>query len=261
MLRLLSSTMRCNRALTASIFSYSSALHPANCAPFYVCASVFWIPVLAVPAQKAATTSSLSFAGRIAKPLRGGGGAAPVPSGPTPISGGGAAYGSPLARLQNEEGYVVLTLGDGNHALTNPLTLRFFSVLRSSHCPERVSRLLFAAVEGASVLTISLLSRHRQARVVVLPIPMKIERLLDLAVDALRYTSHSLSTVHTFLSCFTCRRILHLFPHCQRIYNRTTSLALDLSNVKIVPSPRWHRQTRCFLGAIFFTLIDLWGQR
>ncbi|VDB83016.1 unnamed protein product [Peniophora sp. CBMAI 1063] len=55
-------------------------------------------------AQKAATTSSLSFAGRIAKPLRGGGGAAPVPSGPTPISGGGAASGSPLARLQNEEG-------------------------------------------------------------------------------------------------------------------------------------------------------------
>ncbi|KAI0322238.1 kinesin heavy chain [Amylostereum chailletii] len=54
-------------------------------------------------AQKAAT-SSLSFAGRIAKPLRGGGGAAPsAPAGPTPIAGGGGSA-NPLARLQNEEG-------------------------------------------------------------------------------------------------------------------------------------------------------------
>ncbi|KAA1471145.1 kinesin heavy chain [Dentipellis sp. KUC8613] len=54
-------------------------------------------------AQKAATTSSLSF-GRIAKPLRGGGGAAPsAASGPTPVSGGGMSA-NPLSRLQNEEG-------------------------------------------------------------------------------------------------------------------------------------------------------------
>ncbi|EIM90052.1 kinesin heavy chain [Stereum hirsutum FP-91666 SS1] len=51
-------------------------------------------------AQKAAATSSLSF-GRIAKPLRGGGGA-PTAGGPTPISGGQS--GNPLSRLQNEEG-------------------------------------------------------------------------------------------------------------------------------------------------------------
>ncbi|KAI0062276.1 kinesin heavy chain [Artomyces pyxidatus] len=54
-------------------------------------------------AQKAATTSTLSF-GRIAKPLRGGGGSGPTPvAGPTPIAGGGASA-NPLARLQNEEG-------------------------------------------------------------------------------------------------------------------------------------------------------------
>ncbi|KAI0035073.1 kinesin heavy chain [Vararia minispora EC-137] len=57
-------------------------------------------------ALKGANTSSLSFAGRIAKPLRGGGGAGPAPSAPTPVSGGGASA-NPLARLQNEEGCVL----------------------------------------------------------------------------------------------------------------------------------------------------------
>ncbi|KAF9264665.1 kinesin heavy chain [Marasmius fiardii PR-910] len=53
-------------------------------------------------AQKVAT-SPLSF-GRIAKPLRGGGGAASSSSVPTPISGGGnLPSASPLSRLQNEE--------------------------------------------------------------------------------------------------------------------------------------------------------------
>ncbi|KAL0581723.1 hypothetical protein V5O48_000305 [Marasmius crinis-equi] len=53
-------------------------------------------------AQKAAS-SPLSF-GRIAKPLRGGGGTASSSSGPTPISGGGnPPSASPLSRLQNEE--------------------------------------------------------------------------------------------------------------------------------------------------------------
>ena len=117
-----------------------ASLHPRICAPFF-CASVFGIVGLARTAQKAATTSSLSFAGRIAKPLRGGGGAAPVPSGPTPISGGGAASGSPLARLQNEEGYVPLTLRDGSPALTSSLTLCFFPVLRPCPCTEPVSSL------------------------------------------------------------------------------------------------------------------------
>ncbi|KAJ2931378.1 hypothetical protein H1R20_g5747, partial [Candolleomyces eurysporus] len=50
-------------------------------------------------ASKAATTSSLSF-GRIAKPLRGGGGSTPATN-PTPSTGGPSA--NPLARLQNEE--------------------------------------------------------------------------------------------------------------------------------------------------------------
>jgi len=61
-------------------------------------------------AQKTAASSPLNF-GRIAKPLRGGGGggagAAPA-STPTPITGG--TSGSPLARLQNDEGgYVVFS--------------------------------------------------------------------------------------------------------------------------------------------------------
>lgn len=60
-------------------------------------------------AQKAATSPALSF-GRIAKPLRGGGGAAAAGvSIGTPISGGGVSGSNPLTRLQNEEGgYVYL---------------------------------------------------------------------------------------------------------------------------------------------------------
>ncbi|KIM65288.1 hypothetical protein SCLCIDRAFT_537986 [Scleroderma citrinum Foug A] len=59
-------------------------------------------------AQKASTGPALSF-GRIAKPLRGGGGSAAVAgttSGSTPgaVSGGSMSSASPLARLQNEEG-------------------------------------------------------------------------------------------------------------------------------------------------------------
>lgn len=56
-----------------------------------------WLPYLA---QKAVASSPLNF-GRIAKPLRGGGGG-PTTTGNTPqtISGGGA---NPLARLQAED--------------------------------------------------------------------------------------------------------------------------------------------------------------
>lgn len=54
-------------------------------------------------AQKAATSSTLSF-GRIAKPLRGGGGSAAasaaIASASPPLAGTNA---NPLARLQNEE--------------------------------------------------------------------------------------------------------------------------------------------------------------
>ncbi|KAF9652870.1 kinesin heavy chain [Thelephora ganbajun] len=50
-------------------------------------------------AQKAAASSPLSF-GRIAKPLRGGGGPTTTSNAPQPISGGGA---NPLVRLQAEE--------------------------------------------------------------------------------------------------------------------------------------------------------------
>lgn len=52
-------------------------------------------------AQKAAAATPLSF-GRIAKPLRGGGGSAPAPAGTAPTSLAGGA--NPLARLQNEDG-------------------------------------------------------------------------------------------------------------------------------------------------------------
>jgi kinesin family member 5 len=53
-------------------------------------------------AQKAAASTTLNF-GRIAKPLRGGGGSASTPTNtaPTPLAGGGG--GNPIARLQSEE--------------------------------------------------------------------------------------------------------------------------------------------------------------
>ncbi|KAF9053708.1 kinesin heavy chain [Hymenopellis radicata] len=53
-------------------------------------------------AQKAASASPLTF-GRIAKPLRGGGGSGNPTSVPVPISGGGGSSANPMARLQNEE--------------------------------------------------------------------------------------------------------------------------------------------------------------
>lgn len=52
-----------------------------------------------VLASKAATTSTLNF-GRIAKPLRGGGGSAAPAGSPIPTS---VPSANPLARLQNEE--------------------------------------------------------------------------------------------------------------------------------------------------------------
>lgn len=66
-------------------------------------------------AQKAAASSPLNF-GRIAKPLRGGGGVAP-PAAPVPISGGA------LGRLQNEEaGYVIslFSCGSGHEFVFYP---------------------------------------------------------------------------------------------------------------------------------------------
>jgi kinesin family protein 5 len=64
---------------------------------------------LVCTAQKAVNASPLTF-GRIAKPLRGGGGALPG-SMPMPLSGGGgASTANPLTRLQSEEGWVNLHL-------------------------------------------------------------------------------------------------------------------------------------------------------
>ncbi len=68
----------------------------------------FWVrfTLKGIIAAKASTASPLGF-GRIQKPLRGGGGAAPG-SIPVPITGGGGSA-NPLARLQTEEsGYVNL---------------------------------------------------------------------------------------------------------------------------------------------------------
>ncbi|KAF5380963.1 hypothetical protein D9615_003970 [Tricholomella constricta] len=72
-------------------------------------------------AQKATTASPLTF-GRIAKPLRGGGGAVP-PAGPMPAAiGGGVGSANPLTRLQSEEGgetcVVVLQLASQWHNFT-----------------------------------------------------------------------------------------------------------------------------------------------
>ncbi|KAJ3503483.1 hypothetical protein NMY22_g18236 [Coprinellus aureogranulatus] len=53
-------------------------------------------------ASKAATTSTLSFAGRIAKPLRGGGGSG-ISTSPPAVPSGVMSSASPLSRLQNEE--------------------------------------------------------------------------------------------------------------------------------------------------------------
>ncbi|KAJ7219319.1 kinesin heavy chain, partial [Mycena pura] len=53
-------------------------------------------------AQKTASSSPLNF-GRIAKPLRGGGGSGAPGAIPTPIAGGGGSA-NPLTRLQNEDG-------------------------------------------------------------------------------------------------------------------------------------------------------------
>jgi len=52
-------------------------------------------------AQKAASSSPISF-GRIAKPLRGGGGAVPTPTSPPSITGFSGSV-NPLARVQSEE--------------------------------------------------------------------------------------------------------------------------------------------------------------
>jgi hypothetical protein len=62
-----------------------------------------------LPAQKGAVSSPLSFAGRIAKPLRGGGGGGIVPSAATetPVATVGSA--NPLTRAQNEERYAIVS--------------------------------------------------------------------------------------------------------------------------------------------------------
>lgn len=57
-------------------------------------------------AQKAATSSPLSF-GRIAKPLRGGGGANASVTSNSPNSSASSGSANPLTRLQNEEAGLV----------------------------------------------------------------------------------------------------------------------------------------------------------
>ncbi|KAG6818099.1 hypothetical protein H0H87_000003 [Tephrocybe sp. NHM501043] len=79
-------------------------------------------------AQKAVSGSTLTF-GRIAKPLRGGGGAAAAPAGAMPAAiGGGIGAGNPaLVRLQNDEGetgVVVLQF-----AVKKRSTLRMYGTL------------------------------------------------------------------------------------------------------------------------------------
>jgi len=64
------------------------------------------------PAQKGALSSPLSFAGRIAKPLRGGGGGV-VPRAPTlpETTASTIVPANPLAKVQNEERYAFVCIG------------------------------------------------------------------------------------------------------------------------------------------------------
>lgn len=62
-----------------------------------------------LPAQKGAVSSPLSFAGRIAKPLRGGGGGGIVPSATTETPGATVVSVNPLTRVQNEERYAIVS--------------------------------------------------------------------------------------------------------------------------------------------------------
>lgn len=62
-----------------------------------------------LPAQKGAVSSPLSFAGRIAKPLRGGGGGGIVPSAATETPAASVVSASSLTRVQNEERYATVS--------------------------------------------------------------------------------------------------------------------------------------------------------
>ncbi|KAF7338258.1 Kinesin heavy chain [Mycena venus] len=82
-------------------------------------------------AQKTASSSPLNF-GRIAKPLRGGGGMGAPASIPTPISGGGGSA-NPLTRIQNEDGgYVAFYWITANPELIMSGNFFFFRVRHSS---------------------------------------------------------------------------------------------------------------------------------
>lgn len=61
-----------------------------------------------LPAQRGAVSSPLSFAGRIAKPLRGGGGGGIVPSAATETPATVVST-NPLTRVQNEERYAIVS--------------------------------------------------------------------------------------------------------------------------------------------------------
>ncbi|KAJ7155943.1 kinesin heavy chain [Mycena crocata] len=76
-------------------------------------------------AQKAASSSPLNF-GRIAKPLRGGGGTGAPASIPTPITGGGGSA-NPLTRIQNEDGGYVAYI-ESPSTLTDQSLCTAFSV-------------------------------------------------------------------------------------------------------------------------------------
>jgi hypothetical protein len=61
------------------------------------------------PAQKSSVSSPLSFAGRIAKPLRGGGGGT-VPRATSEMAAPPVVPVNPLARVQNEERYATVLM-------------------------------------------------------------------------------------------------------------------------------------------------------
>jgi hypothetical protein len=106
-------------------------------------------------AQKNSVSSPLSFAGRIAKPLRGGGGGT-VPRATSETAAPPVVPANPLARVQNEERYATVFI--------------CFAYLILFLCSGgKVPYMPYLPRPRLCLFTHSI---HRQARIVVLPVSM-----------------------------------------------------------------------------------------
>jgi hypothetical protein len=108
-----------------------------------------------LPAQKGAVSSPLSFAGRIAKPLRGGGGGV-VPSAATQPPAATVVSPNPLTRVQNEERYAIIS---------------FIIVASLDSCYSGYSGGKFRMCRISLSHTVTHCD-HRQARIMVFPVSM-----------------------------------------------------------------------------------------